>query len=536
MGYSASGFCNRFTKVQKIDSLAQANNDRELELEVELMRIHYYLYRDYFPKSIIISKSERLNEIGKKEHILWLEIRVLSLLANYYFNDLKEYEKAFEHFELTSYLLRDLTSEEFPLKSACLHQLGWAYFYFRDYTQAIVHFKEAMESYTPRANDFYYIQSINTIGMSYKNLNNLDSSNYYFDVLHQYALSTNNQIWESISAANLGYNYYLRGDIDAAIPLLEFGIETAKKLDDRLLAAQTIITLAEVKYHQNKPVEASVLALSAKEYLKPSNDFATKAKLYPLLAKVASFNSKPALANMYLDFALMANDSLSNMFSGLKVMRARQKVLLEQKKNETKVTLQKQQHQLWIKNSIILGLLALIVIGFLIFNQLRLKSKNRELIILSRKEAADRALELFKESAIKKNEMIEYFEQILNQRNQKKDGNQDASLPNISQKDKKLIINKLFESSLLTDNDWRKFIIVFEKVHTGFFDRVNEKWTELTPSEIRLLALSRLEIDNKKMALMLGVGPDAIRQVKSRLRKKLTQNKAESFEALISSI
>jgi DNA-binding CsgD family transcriptional regulator len=132
--------------------------------------------------------------------------------------------------------------------------------------------------------------------------------------------------------------------------------------------------------------------------------------------------------------------------------------------------------------------------------------------------------------------MIEYFEQILNQRNQKKDGNQDASLPNISQKDKKLIINKLFESSLLTDNDWRKFIIVFEKVHTGFFDRVNEKWTELTPSEIRLLALSRLEIDNKKMALMLGVGPDAIRQVKSRLRKKLTQNKAESFEALISSI
>jgi hypothetical protein len=59
-----------FTKIQKIDSLAQANNDRELELEVELMRIHYYLYRDYFPKSIIISKSERLNEIGKKEHIL----------------------------------------------------------------------------------------------------------------------------------------------------------------------------------------------------------------------------------------------------------------------------------------------------------------------------------------------------------------------------------------------------------------------------------------------------------------------------------
>jgi DNA-binding CsgD family transcriptional regulator len=98
------------------------------------------------------------------------------------------------------------------------------------------------------------------------------------------------------------------------------------------------------------------------------------------------------------------------------------------------------------------------------------------------------------------------------------------------------IIKKLLEAPLLTDRHWNDFVMLFDQIHPNFFDRIDEKWNGLTASEIRLLALTRLDIDNKKMALMLGVGPNAIRQVKSRLRKKIDLGSEKNFEEVIINI
>jgi DNA-binding CsgD family transcriptional regulator len=112
----------------------------------------------------------------------------------------------------------------------------------------------------------------------------------------------------------------------------------------------------------------------------------------------------------------------------------------------------------------------------------------------------------------------------------------DATQHVIIEEEQQEIINQLIESTLLNDEDGDNFVKMFDKVHTGFFSRLNEKWTGLTPSEIRLITLSRLKLDNKKMARMLGVSSGAIRQVKSRLRRKVEVETKESLNEIIATV
>jgi DNA-binding CsgD family transcriptional regulator len=79
----------------------------------------------------------------------------------------------------------------------------------------------------------------------------------------------------------------------------------------------------------------------------------------------------------------------------------------------------------------------------------------------------------------------------------------------------------LVNSSLLTNDDWDEFRRRFERVHPGFFWQLKTQFSDLSPAEERLLALSKLKIDSRQMSRMLGISPESIRKTRYRLRKKL---------------
>jgi hypothetical protein len=79
----------------------------------------------------------------------------------------------------------------------------------------------------------------------------------------------------------------------------------------------------------------------------------------------------------------------------------------------------------------------------------------------------------------------------------------------------------LVNTSILTDEDWYKFKELFEGAYPGFFIRLKDKFPELTPAEVRLICLSRLKLDTRQMAGILGVSPESVRKSRYRLRKKL---------------
>ena len=91
-------------------------------------------------------------------------------------------------------------------------------------------------------------------------------------------------------------------------------------------------------------------------------------------------------------------------------------------------------------------------------------------------------------------------------------------------------------NSILTDKDWLEFKALFENVHKGYLDRLKVKYPMITPAELRLIVLTKLNLNTREMATTLGVGTSAIRTTKSRLMKKIMLPETATFEEFIDKI
>jgi hypothetical protein len=111
-----------------------------------------------------------------------------------------------------------------------------------------------------------------------------------------------------------------------------------------------------------------------------------------------------------------------------------------------------------------------------------------------------------------KNELLESFKVEIDKLQQEDAQQSDMRTQHLS---------RLVNSSILTEDDWREFRQLFDKVYPGFFIRLKDKMPDLSPADIRLLALTKLQISTRDMAAMLGIGPDAIKKSRQRLRKKI---------------
>lgn len=92
---------------------------------------------------------------------------------------------------------------------------------------------------------------------------------------------------------------------------------------------------------------------------------------------------------------------------------------------------------------------------------------------------------------------------------------------------------KLIDYSFSLDKDWDEFRMYFEQVHTEFFKKIKEKYPDLSPSELRLCALVKLNLSMKESATLLGISVDSVKTARHRLRKKLQLNTEQSLEDFI---
>jgi uncharacterized protein YyaL (SSP411 family) len=88
----------------------------------------------------------------------------------------------------------------------------------------------------------------------------------------------------------------------------------------------------------------------------------------------------------------------------------------------------------------------------------------------------------------------------------------------------------------ITDTQWADFRALFDQAHPGFVSRIKERFPILTPSEVRYLMMVRMHVKDAQMAEMLGVGQEAIRQNRYRIRRKIALSEGETLEEIILSI
>ena len=359
-------------------------------------------------------------------------------------------------------------------------------------------------------------------------------ANGYFKQTLEKAIANEDSVWKAIAYQNMATVLKQNEKYKEAINLLKKAMDLSNFDDEEIINDLLLLTDIYISTNQLKLAQQSIKRLES--VYKKTGSPRSKVKYFLLKSKLLSNESNGELARVYIDSTFALKDSLNTVFNSEVILNAKQRIDYEKQKSILKQKEIQQSRKLWIRNGLIILLVLLLIIGSLLYNRYRLKVKGREQLILAKKEKAEASLHQFKKSIQEKNELILHFEKELETVTKEARSLTDSSKQVLNQEQEKKVIQQLQEAAILTDKDWREFSALFEKVHTRFFERLNQKYSVLTKAEIRLMTLSRMRLDNKEMALMLGVGTSAIRQSKSRLRKKISLPKDTSLEDLAQEI
>lgn len=92
---------------------------------------------------------------------------------------------------------------------------------------------------------------------------------------------------------------------------------------------------------------------------------------------------------------------------------------------------------------------------------------------------------------------------------------------------------KMIDNSLSGEDEWALFQQNFDLIHENFFRKLTDKYPALTPGDLRLCALLRLNYSSKDIAKMLNLSLRGVEAARYRLRKKLFLNEEENLHSFI---
>ncbi|WP_299547386.1 tetratricopeptide repeat protein [Seonamhaeicola sp.] len=83
---------------------------------------------------------------------------------------------------------------------------------------------------------------------------------------------------------------------------------------------------------------------------------------------------------------------------------------------------------------------------------------------------------------------------------------------------------------------WEDFNLRFAKVNNKFYARLLELHSDLTPTDLKLCALIKLNFDSKEMSQILAISTHGVHTARSRVRKKLGLSREDSLSNYIATI
>ncbi len=509
-------------QIAGIRATAEKANDQGLMMEADLMQAIFCSIHQRNLPNLAATYFQRVRTALQEMPDDNLLARLEGLEGSWDWDAIHNYELAFTHW----YRALDLWQKHSAARAdieGLLYRISLGHYYFKDYKSAAYSLRQILS--LPQPGSAYILQqSSNTLGLCYQELGNLDSADYFFKQSYRYATKFNSTTWQSIVEGNLGNDLFLRGRYTQAVPLLQQDVDSSVARQDWSCASGSQMVLADISLKQNDIAKAAVQLNNARQFVYRSDQFSRRKKLYPLLSKLYGAEGNYVLAAAYLDSSIYVRDSLARAFDALQMMRASEKQAEERRQNEENA-LDNERKMKVLERNVLLGLVVLLMVFcFLWYKNVQRKNNLKDEENRRQLDAAQRELEFagarlteFTRHLGEKNELI-------------------MQLQLQAEGTKSNTLSQLQEATILTDDEWEHFRQLFEKVHAGYLQRLKEKLPGLTPAETRFMALARLKLTNKEMAAMLGVGQHAIRQYRSRLRKKFNLHEDGALETLAEAV
>lgn len=447
--------------------------------------------------------------------------------------NLKAFPQAFEYLLKSYEQFQEVGFDRFPNMNLYLYNLGKVYFEFADYNKALRYLNESLQY--PFASARAEINVYNTLGLTYNKLENSDTSIHYYRKGLRVARQANDSVWTGILSGNMAGVFLKIGKADSAKPLILLDYTLSSRFREWNSVANCLLLLAGLN------MDADSLGAADRQIREVEGLFAvTRSKFlmrdyFRGKARLAFLKGDFRQAYLLQDSFIIYKDRISadNDQSLLRTMEI--KVQTEEYLSEIEL-LDSERRQAQVFRNFILAVAGFVVIiAYLVINRQRLKRKKDRAILLLEKQKAEEelksaeiALQGYMNSLLEKNRLIDKFREETEDLKKK-------SAHTISPENEQ-IMDKLYQATILTEEDWTNFKRMFEKVHVDFFVRLKEKYPDLTLAEIRLIALTKLNLSINEIANMLGISPDSVRKTGSRMRKKLNLSSQTEISEIASDI
>ncbi len=510
--------------LKKLELQARATNNELVMLNYKRSEIRYRYIR-----TIHNEKRPELNQLIADTEQLIAEVDeeqypVIAALLHFQIGNSLDYQKynykeQFKHYLLAYEIFKSIPLEEFPYRYYSQYAIALAYYQFEEYDEAIALSKE-VELLFPKK-DFNSIITANLVGLSYLAQKKFNQAIFTFNwILKNNKYALNPTAWRGIALSNIGEVYQQQGKSATAIRYLEQGIPLLKQEAVYGNMASATIILARIYLSQKQLVEAKLnidLAIYGNtKDRKISNSYS----INKVMSDYYQVKSNPKLALHYLQLTNTYKDSIdtrTNITKRFKVEInfAKEKQLLLLKEIEENIA-----HQRVIVIAIFLFSLLLLITLYIFFDRGRLKFK------LQRQELLDKNEKIASELELANLRLAQYMQSRLHK---------DMENPN-SEVQENLVSKMLNDSNIYTDQDWVEFKNLFEQAHPRYLQRVKDKLPKISPAELRLIAVHKLNLNTNEMALILNISPDAVRKSKKRLSLKIDENLHQSFDGFTSSL
>ena len=213
----------------------------------------------------ILSDAQELLELSRSEKKLHGEALAFLIIGQYRLSrgEYKEAKKLFE-----SALTVSEGHFEKPFRGRILSALGGAYCKMDQYGKSLRYLFEALESIDP----FWEGATYNTIGVIYRNLNQLDNAITFFEKAKQKAKELKNDILYTSITLNIGLCYISQNRNEEAIPILEEAVAESKNAEYLRGQAYGLLYLLNIYKDQGATGKAVKVSEELLEVAKQAND------------------------------------------------------------------------------------------------------------------------------------------------------------------------------------------------------------------------------------------------------------------------
>jgi DNA-binding CsgD family transcriptional regulator len=531
-------FYNEIAKLRT----AAANTDDYTRLNLERTILSVKTDDGYELETAVLNAEKIIKEAMKMNAP---EIAAMQYMALGFYYELKKHNlgKAFENYLEAYMLLEKIPEEKLPPRQYTLYAISQAYYRYNDFQNTLKLALRTDKTFTIKT--VVYVYNTDLIGMCYMKTGQYDSARIYFQRVFDNAHLMESEVaWKGIALGNIGLTYFLQHNFNKATGYLLQGVSLTMQgnvYDNTVGFASDLSAIYRKQNMQAGAKKYLDISLHSAHLAGDNENYFTA---YTAAAAYYRSIKDSALYITYSDSASIFNEKLTVQKDLNTKYKIEMAVQNEQVKEREKSFAVEKQRQLFLRNVIIVFVVLLMFISLLLYNRAQIKNKSRQQQLIAQKQLAENELQTatqqlnaFTQSIREKNEFIEKasreIERVNAELNLAKNERNGLSSP--AEADNHTL-GLLKQSVLLTDEDWKNFTLLFEKVHDGFFDRLKQKLPGLSPAETRYAALIKLQLSNKEMAGMLGVGTEAIRQIRSRLKKKLNSGDEERIEKLVEKI